>query len=172
MRVSALLITSLITAAVSAADTPLIEGGVEAFAEVWAGGLDKSLVDAPAAAGKVLRLVVSEKHEQPWGAQTWVTPIKADIAAGDTIQIKLSARCLAPAGQGGQLGVSLGLNAEPWTQTVTEKLEIGSEWKDYTVTGVAAAALSAATGRVGFQAGYQIQTLEIAKITVLDLGKK
>ncbi|MCK6491215.1 MAG: hypothetical protein L6R48_23435 [Planctomycetes bacterium] len=172
MRIAALLITGLFTVAVTAADTPLIDGGVEAFAEVWAGGLDKSLVEAPTQGGKALKLVVSEKPEQPWGAQTWVTPIKADIATGDTVQIKLSARCLAPAGQSGQLSVSIGLNAEPWTQTVAEKLEIGNEWKEYTVTGVAAASLSAAAGRVGFLAGYQIQTIEIAKITVLDLGKK
>ncbi|MBI5939849.1 MAG: hypothetical protein HY859_05420, partial [Caulobacterales bacterium] len=149
MRIAALVISSLITASLAAADTPLIDGGVDAFAEVWAGGMEKSLVDAPAQGGKALRLEVSEKPEQPWGAQTWITPIKADIAAGDMVQVKLSARCLAPAGKSGQLHVSIGLNAEPWTETVAEKLEVGSDWKEYTVTGVAKDVLAAAGARFG-----------------------
>lgn len=171
MRIAALALACLCTAAF-AADTPLIDGGADAFAEVWAGGMAKSLVDAPTQGGKALQLVVSEKPEQPWGAQTWITPIKADIAAGDTVQIKISARCTAPAGQSGQLSVSIGLNSEPWTQTVAEKIEVGSEWKEFTVTGVAKEGLAAAGGRFGFQLGYQVQTIEIAKISVVDLGKK
>jgi hypothetical protein len=154
-----------------AADKPLIDGGAAAFETVWSEGLAKSLVDAPAQGGKALRLVVPSKPEQPWNAQTWVTPLLADIAAGDTVRITLSARCVAPS-QSGEISVSVGLNADPWTETAAEKLDVGPEWKEYTITGVAQDALPAASGRFGFSVGYQVQTIEVAKIVVTDLGKK
>lgn len=170
MRITALALATLCGATLAAADTPLITGGAEAFAEVWCGGLTKTLVDAADQGGKAIQLVVAEKPEQPWGAQTWVTPLAADIAAGDTVKITLTARCTSP--EQGEISVAVGMNAEPWTQTVAEKLTVGKEWKEYTISGVAGAALAAANGRFGFSAGYQVQTLEIAKITVVDLGKQ
>lgn len=170
MRFANLVLASLCTATLAAADTALIDGGAAAFEEVWAGGLTKSLVDAPAQGGKAVQLVVAEKPEQPWGAQTWISPIKADIAEGDTVEIKLTARCTS--GEPGEISVSVGMNKEPWTQTVAQKLDVGGEWKEYTISGVAKAALPAADGRFGFSAGYKVQTIEIAKITVVDQGKK
>ena len=176
MRIAAFACASifagLCSTTLAAADTPLIEGGAAAFDEVWAGGLTKALVEGPAEGAKALRLTVAEKPANFWDAQTWITPLKADIAEGDTVEIKLTARTTAPAAGGGQLGVSVGLNAEPWSQAVAETLTVGTEWKEYTISGVAKAALPAASGRFGFTVGYQAQTIEIAKITVVDLGKK
>ena len=154
-----------------AADKSLIDGGAPAFEMVWSEGMTKSLVDVPAQGGKVLHVVVPSKTEQPWNAQTWVTPLATDIAAGDTVRITLSARCVAPS-QSGEISVSVGMNADPWTETAAEKLDVGPEWKDYTITGVAQDALPAASGRFGFVVGYQAQTIEVAKIVVSDLGKK
>lgn len=165
------LCTALVLAtALAAADTPLASGA-DAFATNWAGGMAKSLVDAPAQGGKAVQLVVSEIPDQPWKAQTWITPLAADIAAGDTVKITFTARTTAPAGVSGVVTAVVGMKAAPYKQTVYQKLEIGSEWKEYTVSGEAKEALAGADARFGFIAGYQIQTVEIAKISVVKVGK-
>jgi hypothetical protein len=160
----------VLATAISAADTQLA-GGAEAFDGTWVGGMTKSLVDAPAQGGKAVQLVVSEVPDQTWKAQTWVTPLAADIAAGDTVKITLTARCTAPAGTSGMLNVIVGMKAAPYKQIVYGKLEIGSEWKEYTVSGEAKEALAGADARFGFTAGFQVQTLEIAKISAVVVGK-
>lgn len=165
------LCTALVLAtAISAADTTLTSGA-EAFDGKWAGGMTKTLVDAPTQGGKAVQLVVAEVPDQQWKAQTWVTPLAADIAAGDTVKITFTARCTAPAGTSGQLNAAVGMKAAPYKQVVYQKLEIGSEWKEYTVSGEAKEALAGADARFGFTAGFQIQTLEIAKISVVKVGK-
>lgn len=165
------LCTALVlAAALSAADTQLA-GGAESFEAAWAGGMTKSLVDAPTQGGKALQLVVAEVPDQTWKAQTWVTPLAADIVAGDTVTITFTARCTAPAGTSGQLNVAVGMKAAPYKQAVYQKVEIGSEWKEYTISGEAQEALAGADARFGFTAGFQIQTLEIAKIAVVKVAK-
>lgn len=164
------LSTALVLAtALAAADTPLANGGAEAFAAVWAGGMTKSVVDAPAQGGKALQLVVASVPEKTWQAQTWVTPLAADIAEGDTLTISFTARCVA--GGTGQLDAIIGMKAAPYKQTLTQHLEIGAEWKEYTAKGVAKEALAGEQARFGFVAGYLIQTIEIAKISVIKAGK-
>ncbi len=166
------LCTALILAAgLAAADTPLLTGGAAAFEASWAGGMTKALVDAPAQGGKALQLVVTEVPDQTWKAQTWVLPLAADIAAGDTVTITFTARTTAPAGGSGEISAIVGMKAAPYKQTVSQKVAIGSEWKEYTVSGTATEALAGADARFGFTAGYQVQTVEIAKISVVKTTK-
>jgi len=115
--------------------------------------------------------VVAEVPDATWKAQTWVTPLAGDIAVGDTVKITFTARCTAPAGTSGALNAVVGMKAAPYKQIVYQKLEIGSEWKEYTISGEAKEALAGADARFGFTAGFQIQTLEIAKINVVKVGK-
>lgn len=159
-------------AATFAADTMLVEGGVETFAPMWAGGLEKSLVDGPNNAGKALRLEVKTQPEQPWMAQIWLVPLKANIAEGDTLRVTLRARCIAPADGTGKIQVAVGQNAPPYNHLLTETIVAGAEWKEFTISGVATEATTADKGRFGFVVGQQVQTVEIANIAVSDIGKK
>lgn len=161
----------LIATAACAADTDIYAGGAAGFESVWVGGMAKALVDAPAQGGKAVQLTVTEVPDQSWKAQTWITPLAADIAAGDTVKITFTARCTAPAGASGALTAVVGMKAAPYKQIVYQKLEIGSDWKEYTVSGEAKEALAGADARFGFVAGFQVQTLEIAKIAVVKVGK-
>ena len=168
---TALVLAAGLATALAAADTPLATGGAAAFDSTWAGGMTKSLVDAPAQGGKALQLVVTEVPDQPWKAQTWVLPLAADIAAGDTVKITFMARTTAPAGGSGEISAIVGMKAAPYKQTVSQKVTIGSEWKEYTVSGTAKEALPGDQARFGFIAGYQVQTVEIAKISVVKTTK-
>ena len=160
-----------VLAPLSAAETPLVKGGAEAFAKSWSVGLVKTVADVPAQGGPVLTIAVEAKPEKQWEAQTSVSPLAADIAEGDTIRVTFSARTTLPADKPGRMTVALGLNGAPYTQTLTQVVEPGVEWKEFTVTAVAKAALPAAQARFGFVVGYQAQTIEIAKLAVVDLGK-
>jgi hypothetical protein len=154
-----------------AADTPLFDGGVSAFSESWAGGMAKSLSDGPTAGSKALQLLVSVKPEQVWGAQTWVTPLTADIKAGDALQIHFKARCTAPADHAGILNVSVSKNGDPYTTVLLKALDISGEWKEYNIEEPAQEGLASTELRFGFMVGNQIQTIEIADLTAVKHDK-
>lgn len=162
MFVALLFATSL-----TAADTTLLEGDLGSFVNNLASRTKVALVDGTDQVGKVLELRVSEKPEAAWKAQVWTQSLSAPIAAGNSIVVTLKARCVEPTGSMGQLSIVVGQNRPPYQEVLTHPIQIGAEWKEHTFTYVSSLDVPAGQVRVGFLAGYLIQTVEIASMTVI-----
>ncbi len=152
----------------SAADIVLVHN-IQEFEPSLIEGSTKTMIDAADQGGRALHFEVPTKPEFEWNAQTWVRPVAANIAEGDIISITFSARSLQPAT--GIVSVSVGLGDAPYTAVLGKKVELTSEWKDYEITGPAKIGLTADQARFGFVYGFQAQTFEIAKLSVVNKGK-
>lgn len=156
--------------AASAAEVEIYREGVEGFASTWASSATREFSDDAAQGGKVMRIVVEKATEQLWNAQTFVTPLAADIAKDARVSVKFRARCLQPGK--GRLTVQLGLAKDPYTPLLDKTFEIGQEWAAYSISAAAAEPLAAQDGRFGFMYGHQAQTLEISALQVTSGGAK
>ena len=163
-RIPQVLLGLLLLAPLHAADVTLVNG-VESFANVWIESGVKTLVAGPDNKGKALRIALENKPENEWQGQTWVLPLAVDISKGDALSITFQARAITPATA--LVKASIGLANAPYTSLVEKKLEIGSEWKAYEVSGVAEEDLLTANARFGFTFGGQVQTFEISDLHVV-----
>jgi hypothetical protein len=162
-RIPQVLLGLVLLAPLHAADVTLVNG-VESFANVWIESGVKTLVAGPENKGKALRIALENKPENDWQGQTWVLPLAADISKGDALALTFQARAITPATA--MVKTAIGLANAPYTSVLEKKLEIGSEWKDYEISGTAEQDLSAASARFGFTFGGQVQTFEISDLHV------
>jgi hypothetical protein len=162
------IIALLYAASLTAADTTLLEGDLGSFVNDRAIRTTVVLVDGADQGGKVLQVRVSEMPEAPWKAQAWTSSISAPIDTGDTLVITLKARCVEPAGDVGKLCILVGQNCPPYQEVATKTIQIGADWKEYTFNAVSSLDIPAGQVRVGFLAGYKVQTIEISSMTAIS----
>jgi hypothetical protein len=136
-------------------------------------GAKASLVNDPKAqGGKALRVAVPKKGANPWDS-TVEGAIKKPIAKGDQLVLLFSARL--EKGENGATTAILPYNAvqvsaAPYTTVISGSGEIGPEWKDFKVTGIANASYAPNTLKVTIQLATAKQTVDFGPIAVLDLG--
>jgi hypothetical protein len=137
-------------------------------------GAKASLVnDTKAQGGKALRVQVPHKGTNPWDS-TVGGAIKKPIAKGDRLVLLFSARL--ESGENGATTAILPYNAiqlaaAPYSTVMTGAAQIGPEWKDFQVTGVADGNYPAGSLKVTIQLATAKQTVDFGPIVVLDRSK-
>lgn len=137
-------------------------------------GAKASLVDDPKAqGGKALRVQVARKGANPWDASVGGA-IKKPVTKGDRLVLLFSARL--EKGENGATTATLPYNAiqlasAPYSTVLTGSSQIGPEWKDFQVTGIADGNYPAGALKVTIQLATAKQTVDFGPIVVLDRGK-
>jgi len=137
-------------------------------------GAKASLVDdAKAQGGKALRIQVARRGANPWDSSVGGA-IKKPISKGDRLVLLFSARL--EKGENGAATAILPYNAiqlaaAPYSTLMTGSGQIGPEWKDFQVAGVADGNYPAGALKVTIQLATAKQTVDFGPIVVLDRGK-
>lgn len=137
-------------------------------------GAKASLVNDPKAqGGKALRIQVARKGANPWDASVGGA-IKKPISKGDRLVLLFSARL--EKGENGATTAALPYNAiqlasAPYSTVMTGSSQIGPEWKDFQVAGVADGNYGPGALKVTIQLATAKQTVDFGPIVVLDRGK-
>lgn len=137
-------------------------------------GAKASLVNDPRVeGGKALRVQIARKGENPWDS-TVGGVIKKPIAKGDRLILLFSARL--EKGENGATSATLPYNAiqlaaAPYSTVISGASQIGPEWKDIQVSGVADANYPAGALKVTIQLATAKQTVDFGPLVVLDRGK-
>jgi len=137
-------------------------------------GAKASLVDDPKVeGGKALRIQVPRKGSNPWDS-TVGGAIKKPITKGDRLVLLFSARL--EKGENGATSVILPYNAiqlaaAPYSTLISGSSQIGPEWKDIQVSGVADGNYPVGALKVTIQLATAKQTVDVGPLVVLDRGK-
>lgn len=174
MMIAAAFIAAAPVAGQAAQDSDLTKQIVNDPSAPDVNGAKASLVSDPKAqGGKALRVQVPRKGSNPWDS-TVGGAIKKPIAKGDRLVLLFAAR-LEKGENGATTAVlpynAIQLAAEPYTTVMTGSEQIGPEWKDFQVTGVADANYPANALKVTIQLATAKQTVDFGPIVVLDRGK-
>ena len=105
---------------------------------------------------------VRKKSKKPWDINMRA-PFERDVAAGQTVEIFFWARTskLPRKKETGKISVALGRNVEPYDTAVVQEIMPTSDWKMYRVTGVAERDFPISESDMGFNFGFEKQTIEL-----------
>ncbi|HEU4960676.1 MAG TPA: hypothetical protein VFT56_09720 [Sphingomonas sp.] len=123
--------------------------------------------------GEALRVAIPAASDQPWSISL-ADPISKPVKKGDRLALALYAK--VEPGEAKTTGAhianaSVQLAKAPYTGVFGAPLDIGTEWKLYTVaTGAADRDYAAGELTVSLQLATAKQVLDIGPIFVLDLG--
>lgn len=137
-------------------------------------GAKASLVNDPKVqGGKALRVDVPRKGNNPWDSAVGGT-IRKPISKGDRLILLFSARLAK--GENGATTATLPYSAiqlatAPYSTVISGSNQIGPEWKDFQVTGIADGSYPAGALKVTIQLATAKQTVDFGPIIVLDRGK-
>lgn len=131
------------------------------------------VIDAKVQGGKALRVDVPRKGSNPWDS-TVGGAIKKPVSKGDHLLLLFSARL--EKGENGAKTAILPYNAvqlatAPYSTLISGSNEIGPEWKELQVVGVADGSYPAGALKVTIQLATAKQTVDFGPIIVLDRGK-
>lgn len=138
-------------------------------------GAQATLHDDPKAqGGKALRLKILKKGTNPWDSSV-DSMIEKPIKAGDQIALVFSARL--EKGDGGATTTTLPYAAiqmasAPYTTVIQQSAEIGPEWKDIEVRGIADRDYPSGSLKATIQLATAKQTIDLGPVVVFDLGPK
>lgn len=137
-------------------------------------GAKATLVDDPKVqGGKALRVQVPRRGNNPWDSMVGGL-IKKPIAKGDRLVLLFSARL--EKGENGTSSATLPYNAiqlaaAPYSTVISGSSQIGPEWKDIQVSGVADANYPATALKITIQLATAKQTVDFGPLVVVDLGR-
>ncbi|MCT8002735.1 hypothetical protein NZL82_12700 [Sphingomonas sanguinis] len=175
LLIAALPAGAAVQAAPSAAAQPSIfDKAVNAPGIGWAPyGPNQTAKQVPASdvpGGNAVQIKVTKAGANPWDSGVTYPTIKP-IAAGDTLMTMVFLRAPdAAEGQTVTIPVAMGGAEPPYPTITSEPLQVGSTWKRYFVTGVAAQAFAAGKANISVQLAGAKQVIEVGPAFLIDLG--
>ena len=127
------------------------------------------VVDASGAPGGNALRVRARRGANPWDVQA-TSPAGGDIAAGDVVLLAFYARAEQAAEGGSRLPVRLQLAGAPYTSLLDGTKTIGTEWRQYCLSGVAAQAFRGDLTNVSIHLGAADQVVDLGPVFVFNLG--
>lgn len=138
-------------------------------------GAQAALQDDPKApGGKALRLRIPKKGQNPWDSAI-ESVIAKPIKAGDQIALFFSIRL--EKGEGGATTTTIPyaavqLASAPYSTVFQQSAEIGPEWKDVEIRGVADKDYPPGSLKAVINLATAKQTIDFGPLIVFDLGPK
>lgn len=130
----------------------------------------KQVLAADVPGGNAVQIKVSRAGANAWDSGVTYPTIKP-IAAGDTLMTMVFLRAPGAAeGQTVSIPVGMGGSEPPYTPIASEPVQVGSTWKRYFVTGVAAQGFAAGKANISVQLAGAKQVIEVGPAFLLDLG--
>ena len=122
--------------------------------------------------GMAYRVVVKKSKRNAWDTATRI-PMTTSIEKGDVILMSFWARAAKPpkGKETGNISVSIQRNVDPYDSILEEQIDLGTEWKLYSVTGKASRKYSEDKTQINFNLARAKQTIEFGQFYVMSLGK-
>ncbi len=138
-------------------------------------GADKkdSVVKSEGAPGGMAYQVrVKKRKQNPWDTATRI-PMTTDIKKDDTILMSFWARSAKPpkGKDVGDISVNIQRNIDPYDSIFEERIELGQDWKLYSVAGTASRDYSMDKTQINFNLARAKQTVEFGQFYIMYLGK-
>lgn len=126
--------------------------------------------DAPG--GMAYRVVVKKKKRNHWDTATRI-PMTTSVEKDDVIMISFWARAAKPpkGSETGDITVTIQRNIDPYDSVIEERMDIGKEWKLYSLSGKASRDYSDDKTNINFNLAHAKQTIEFGQFYVMNLGK-
>lgn len=114
---------------------------------------------------------VRKKSNKPWDIRMRA-PFDKDISSGEEIEVYFWARAAKPARRSdtGKIGVAIGRDVEPYDTVLNAEILPTEEWKMYRVSGVAERDFPASESDMGFNFGFEKQTIELGPFYAISKG--
>ena len=173
-----LLFSCILSLPFCAAAVPLPAGGVDLVTPLSgisaSGGDQGSAVKVPVTGqefSEAMKVTVATaRPDQPWSAQLVVTFSAGTVKSGDKLLITYMARCVGGAGKGKATAKVQLATTDHAMVGMTGTAKIGPEWERINQTFVAKLDVPEGKGEVVIFLGEQVQTVEIAKVSVMNYG--
>ena len=112
--------------------------------------------------GQAISFRVRRKSNKPWDIRMRA-PFDRDVSAGQQVDIFFWARAskLPRKAETGKINVALGRNEEPYDTVVNQEILPTADWQMYRVSGVAERDFPISESDMGFNFGYEKQTIEL-----------
>lgn len=129
------------------------------------------VVDAETPSGQAISAKTKKRHKNAWDVSLWID-MEREVKKGDKVEMRFWARTAkAPKSkEQAEFVVFVGRNEEPYDNIFSENFSPTSEWKAYTLSGIADANYSAGKLKAEYQIGKQAQTVEFGAMYVSNLG--
>lgn len=132
-----------------------------------------SIVESEGVPGlQAIEFQVKRKNKRkPWDIRMRA-PFDSSVASNEAVEIYFWARASKlPRGQdAGRISVVLGRNEEPYDTVIDQHIEPTADWKMYKVAGVASRDFPISESDMGFNMGYEKQTIELGPFFAITLG--
>ena len=131
------------------------------------------VADERVTGGKALRVTVAAKGKNPWDSNV-ASAIKKPVKAGDNLLLVFWARL--EQGENGATNATLpsngvNLTSPPWSGLLGGPADIGPEWKQFELKGLADKDYAPGALTVSLQMATARQTVDLGPIILLDLGQ-
>lgn len=122
--------------------------------------------------GMAYRVTVKKRKKNPWDTATRI-PMTTDVEKDDTILMSFWARSAKPpkGKEVGDISVALQRNVDPYDSVFEERIELGQDWKLYSVAGTASRKYSQDKTQINFNLARAKQTVEFGQFYIMNLGK-
>jgi len=121
--------------------------------------------------GMAYRVTVKKRKQNPWDTATRI-PMTESIEKDDVILMSFWARAAKPpkGREVGDISVNIQRNVEPYDSILEERMELGQEWKLYSVAGTAGRDYNMKKTQINFNLARAKQTVEFGQFYVMNLG--
>jgi len=159
-----------------------LPAGTELVAGISAAGLKLQRSDASLASSEVVqvegmpfpdavRAQTFKAAARPWDAQLAV-PITEGVTAGDTVVVRFAIRCTGTASCRGQTAYIFERAGEPYTKSVENGIQFGSEWETFQFAFRSKESYGPGGANLLFRMGFpEPQTFEVGGVRLVGYGK-
>lgn len=122
--------------------------------------------------GMAYRVVVKKKKRNHWDTATRI-PMTSSVEKGDVVMLSFWARAAKPpkGKEAGDVTVAIQRNIDPYDSIFEERMDVGTDWKLYSLSGKASRNYSADKTNINFNLARAKQTIEFGQFYVMNLGK-
>jgi len=122
--------------------------------------------------GMAYRVAVKKKKRNHWDTATRI-PMTESIEKDDVIMMSFWARAAKPpkGRETGDITVTIQRNIDPYDSVIEQRMDIGTEWKLYSLSGKASRDYSDDKTNINFNLAHAKQTIEFGQFYVMNLGK-
>jgi hypothetical protein len=132
---------------------------------------DKIIKSEGAPGGSAYSVTVKKTKRNHWDTATRI-PMTTSVEKDDVILVSFWARAakLPKGREAGDITVALQRNVEPYDAIIEERMDLGTEWKLYSVAGKAKRDYSADKTNLNFNLARAKQTIEFSTFYIMSLG--
>ncbi len=137
------------------------------------GNKSVSIVESEGVPGsQAISFRVRKKSKKPWDIRMRA-PFDKDILAGQEVEVYFWARASKPPrrSETGKISVAVGRDVEPYDTVVNQEILPTEEWKMYRVAGVAERDFPTSESDMGFNFGFEKQTIELGPFYAITKEK-